>query len=168
MEGMIQWFQEIGESYYTAFIEKDRYMAYLNGFKMTLLISLGAVLVGVIIGTILAIIKYSAGRSKKMKFFGWLVNIYLTVFRGTPVYVQLLIIYYVVFTSRGMPAELAGIICFGLNSSAYVAEIIRAGNRSCGSGTDRGRTLFGSERNSDNGIYCIASGHQKYSACPWQ
>ena len=80
MEGMIQWFQEIGESYYTAFIEKDRYMAYLNGFKMTLLISLGAVLVGVIIGTILAIIKYSAGRSKKMKFFGWLVNIYLTVF----------------------------------------------------------------------------------------
>ena len=142
MEGMIQWFQEIGESYYTAFIEKDRYMAYLNGFKMTLLISLGAVLVGVIIGTILAIIKYSAGRSKKMKFFGWLVNIYLTVFRGTPVYVQLLIIYYVVFTSRGMPAELAGIICFGLNSSAYVAEIIRAGIEAVDRGqTEAGRSL---------------------------
>ena len=142
MEGMIQWFQEIGESYYTAFIEKDRYMAYLNGFKMTLLISLGAVLVGVIIGTILAIIKYSAGRSKKMKFFGWLVNIYLTVFRGTPVYVQLLIIYYVVFTSRGMPAELAGIICFGLNCSAYVAEIIRAGIEAVDRGqTEAGRSL---------------------------
>ena len=142
MNGIIQWFEDIGGRFYIAFIEKDRYMAYFNGFKMTLFISFFAVIVGVVIGTVLAIVNYSAKRTKGLGFFAALCNIYITVIRGTPVYVQLLIIYFVVFNTRGMPAWFAGILCFGMNSSAYVAEIIRAGIEAVDQGqTEAGRSL---------------------------
>lgn len=142
MESIIQWFSGIGERFYAALIEKDRYLAFLDGLKMTILISLGAVILGVVLGIILAIFKYSASRSRKCRFLGFIANIYLTIFRGTPVYVQLLIIYFVVFASVNIPVAVSGILCFGLNSSAYVAEIIRAGIEAVDRGqTEAGRSL---------------------------
>lgn len=142
MESIIQWFSDMGASFYKAFIEKDRYLAFLDGFKMTILISLAAVVLGVVIGIVLAIFKYSAARSRKCRILGVIANIYLTVFRGTPVYVQLLIFYFVIFAPVNLNPAIVGAICFGLNSSAYVAEIIRAGIEAVDKGqTEAGRSL---------------------------
>lgn len=134
----------IFDMFYAAFIAKDRYLAYLNGFKMTLLISLMAVIVGVVVGVVLAIIKYSyAVTHKKALFIPKVIcDIYITVIRGTPVYVQLLIIYYLILTARAIPPMVSAVICFGINSSAYVAEIIRAGIMAVDKGqSEAGRSL---------------------------
>ena len=142
MQGIIDWFVDIGQRYYRAFFENQKYLSYLDGFKMTLFISFFAVIVGVVIGTILAIVNYSAKRTKGLGFFAAICNLYITVIRGTPVYVQLLIINFIVFSARGVPVWLSGIICFGINSSAYVAEIIRAGIEAVDIGqTEAGRSL---------------------------
>ncbi|HIS47000.1 MAG TPA: amino acid ABC transporter permease [Candidatus Scybalocola faecigallinarum] len=138
----MQWLTQQGERFSYAFLEEGRYLAYLNGFKMTILISLGAVIFGVVIGVLLAIFKYIGSRTKKLGFLAVISNIYLTIFRGTPVYVQLLIFYYVVFASVHIPQAIVGVICFGLNSAAYVAEIIRAGIEAVDKGqTEAGRSL---------------------------
>ncbi len=142
MENMIQWFETQGEKYYQVLIENDRYKAYITGFGRTLLISFFAVIVGAVIGTLIAIIKYSATRTKKLGLLAAICNLYITIIRGTPVYVQLLIIYFFAFNTRGSSPVLAGIICFGINSSAYVAEIIRAGIEAVDKGqTEAGRSL---------------------------
>ncbi len=142
MESIVQWFSDMGDRFYKAFIENDRYLAFLDGFKMTILISLAAVVLGVVLGIVLAIFKYSASRSRKCRFLGVIANIYLTIFRGTPVYVQVLIFYFVVFASVNIAPALVGSICFGLNSAAYVAEIIRAGIEAVDKGqTEAGRSL---------------------------
>lgn len=140
------WFQEAGMKFLKAFIIEDRYLAYVSGFGNTLFISFFAVFVGVAIGLIIAIIKYTAmHKTKKGLVMGILesiCNTYIAIIRGTPVYVQLLILYYVVFSSRGASPLLAAIICFGINSSAYVAEIIRAGIEAVDKGqTEAGRSL---------------------------
>ena len=138
----MSWFQDIIDSFTAAFIEKDRYLAYFEGFKMTLLISLFAVIVGVVIGMIVAILKYTSMRKKGLWLIKLITDLYIGIIRGTPVYVQLLIIYYIILTSRDTPAILAAVICFGINSSAYVAEIIRAGIESVDKGqTEAGRSL---------------------------
>lgn len=138
----MQWLTQQGERFSYAFLEEGRYLAYLNGFKMTILISLGAVIFGVVIGVLLAIFKYIGSRTKKLGFLAVISNIYLTIFCGTPVYVQLLIFYYVVFASVHIPQAIVGVICFGLNSAAYVAEIIRAGIEAVDKGqTEAGRSL---------------------------
>ena len=96
MVQILNWFEEIWNSFHRAFIEKGRYIAYLNGFKTTLFVSLFAVLLGVIIGLIVAVLKYTSARNRRLKIFGTISNLYITIIRGTPVYVQLLIIYYVI------------------------------------------------------------------------
>ncbi len=142
LESIIAWFSEQGSLFYQALIEQDRYLAFLNGFKLTILISLGAVLLGVLLGIVLALFKYMASRSRKCGILGVIANIYLTIFRGTPVYVQLLIFYFVVFAPWPIPQPVVGVICFGLNSAAYVAEIIRAGIEAVDKGqTEAGRSL---------------------------
>ena len=142
MESIIAWLSDQGHKYYEVFIAKDRYLAYLNGFKLTILISLGAVLLGIVLGIVLALFKYLAARSKKCRILGVIANIYLTIFRGTPVYVQLLIFYFVVLASLPVNQPVVGVICFGLNSAAYVAEIIRAGIEAVDKGqTEAGRSL---------------------------
>ncbi len=142
MSSVINWIQERGYDFYRAFIEKDRYLAYLDGFRITLLVSFFAVMIGVLIGLVLAIIKYTTADKKGLQVLNKLANLYITIIRGTPVYVQLLIIYYIVFTSRDASPMLAGIICFGINSSAYVAEIIRAGIEAVDRGQmEAGRSL---------------------------
>ncbi|MBR3864292.1 MAG: amino acid ABC transporter permease [Clostridia bacterium] len=111
--------------FYEALIYQNRWTWYLEGIGKTLLISLGAVAIGVVIGVIVALIKYVNKKYGSFKVASKICDIYLTIFRGTPVYVQLLIMYLVVlfFVNDIWVA----IITFGINSGAYVAEIFRGG-----------------------------------------
>jgi polar amino acid transport system permease protein len=116
-------------------------MAYLNGIKVTLLISFFAILLGIIIGILVAVIKVSA-RESKMGWLSGICNIYINIIRGTPLMVQLLIFYNLIFTSRNTNEIVVGAFCFGINSGAYVSEIIRAGIESIDRGQmEAGRTL---------------------------
>ena len=136
------WLFEIGNDYYNAFIADQNYLAYLNGLWATIQISFFAIILGTCLGILIAVGKVSAGINPKFKWIGKLCNIYTTVIRGTPVIVQLLIIYNWIFTSRDSNPILAGAVCFGINSGAYVAEIVRAGIESLDKGqTEAGRSL---------------------------
>lgn len=142
----MKFFQNAIDSFNVAFFEKGRYLSYLKGFQTTLIISLFSVLVGVAIGLFIAIVKYTAAHKLRkgfiLTFLEVICNGYIAIIRGTPVYVQLLILYFIVFTSRNAPPLLAAILCFGINSSAYVAEIIRAGIEAVDIGqTEAGRSL---------------------------
>ena len=111
--------------FYEALIYQNRWTWYLEGIGKTLLISLGAVAIGVIIGVIVALIKYVNKKYGSFKVASKICDIYLTIFRGTPVYVQLLIMYLVVLVF--VNDIWVAIITFGINSGAYVAEIFRGG-----------------------------------------
>lgn len=141
MGKIITWFKEVFHSYYNAVIPDQRYLAYLDGIKVTILISLLAIFLGVIIGVVVAVIKVSATGSR-MKWLSGICNVYINVIRGTPLMVQLLIIYNLVFASRNANELVIGAVCFGINSGAYVAEIIRAGIESIDRGQmEAGRSL---------------------------
>ncbi|HEX3026921.1 MAG TPA: amino acid ABC transporter permease [Clostridia bacterium] len=123
-------------------IEKQRYLYLFNGLKITLIVTFFAVLLGIAIGLLTAVVKVAAADNKKLRPFEILVNIYITVIRGTPVMVQLLIIYFVVFASVDVSKVLIAIVAFGINSGAYVSEIIRAGILAVDKGqTEAGRSL---------------------------
>ncbi len=129
------------DTLYNTFIVSDRYKILIQGFEKTLIITLGALLIGVIIGTIVAIIKVFAVSNKKLKALDVLCNIYLTVIRGTPVVVQLLISFFIIFVSAKDGTWVA-MITFGINSGAYVAETIRSGIMAIDSGQmEAGRSL---------------------------
>lgn len=131
---------KIIDSFVLCFIEADRYKLVIGGLKTTILISLGAVVIGVIIGMVLAIMKMTAVKAGKRTIASTIAGIYIDIIRGTPTVVQLMIIWSLVFKSRfGL---LAGICAFGINSAAYVAEIIRAGIMSINKGQmEAGRSL---------------------------
>lgn len=100
----------------------------LDGLKVTLEVTLFATLLGIMIGFIVAIIRSTHDRTGKMKIMNALCQVYLTVIRGTPAVVQLLIMYFVIFGSvKGVSKVLVAVLAFGINSGAYVAEICRAG-----------------------------------------
>lgn len=118
--------------FYDTLIKGDRWMWYVEGIGKTLLISLAAIVLGVIIGVIVALIKYINKKFGKFNIGAKICDLYLTVFRGTPVYVQLLIMYFIVLVA--LPTLPIAIITFGINSGAYVAEIIRGGLESVDDG----------------------------------
>ncbi len=124
--------QNFGDNFYKAVVFQGRWEWYLEGLGRTLLISLGAVILGCFIGIIVALIKYINKKFGKLKVGNFVCDIYLTVFRGTPVYVQLLIMYLIVLVM--FPTVWVAIITFGINSGAYVAEIIRGGLESIDDG----------------------------------
>ena len=95
----MDWLTNWGNKLYETFIVDDRYMTLIQGFEKTLIITFGALVIGVIIGTIVAIIKVFVAGNKKLRFIDTLCNIYLTVIRGTPVVVQLLISFFIIFVS---------------------------------------------------------------------
>ena len=113
------------DSYYRAFIAEQRYLMYLDGLKMTLLVSLLAIILGVALGTILALMRMTAERRGKSTLLSKIAYVYIDIIRGTPTVTQLLIMYFVVL--KGVDGLIVGTVTFGLNSAAYVAEIIRAG-----------------------------------------
>jgi His/Glu/Gln/Arg/opine family amino acid ABC transporter permease subunit len=136
-------FQNFGQQLYKSFIEGDRYMLYLQGLGQTMKITLGALLLGIILGSLVAIVKVYARDYKALRPLTWLCDIYVTIIRGTPMTVQLLIIYYVVFASAKFNmAPYIAMFAFGLNSGAYVSEIVRGGILAVDIGqTEAGRSL---------------------------
>ena len=140
----MEWLNTIYTSFYNALIPEQRYLAYLSGVKVTLLVALFATILGVIIGILVAVVKVSAKNSRNpvMKALSAFCGFYTTVIRGTPLIVQIMIIYNLVFTSRDSNEIIIGTVCFGINSGAYVSEIIRAGIESVARGQmEAGRSL---------------------------
>ena len=115
------------ERFYQNFIQDDRWMYMWNGLKVTLEVTLFATLIGIVIGFIVAIVRSTYDRTGKLKILNLLCQVYLTVIRGTPVVVQLLIMYFLIFGSVDISKVLVAVLAFGINSGAYVAEICRAG-----------------------------------------
>lgn len=115
----------MGAQIYQALIYQDRWKWYIEGIGKTVLISIGAIAIGVLIGVIVALIKYVSKKYGNLKILSKICDVYLTVFRGTPVYVQLLIMYLIVLVMA--PDIWVAVITFGINSGAYVAEIFRGG-----------------------------------------
>lgn len=135
-------FGRIKSSFYLNFIKDQRYMYLWRGFLTTLQITFFAVLMGIVIGFGVAVIRSAADQSGKFKILNILCHIYLTVIRGTPAVVQLLIIYFVIFGAVNVSKTLVAVIAFGINSGAYVAEIIRSGIMAIDKGQmEAGRSL---------------------------
>ncbi len=129
------------DTLYNTFIVDKRYMTLVEGFQKTIIITIGALILGVIIGTIVASIKVFAANNKALKPLEIICNTYLTVIRGTPVVVQLLIFFFIIFINAKDGTWVA-IITFGVNSGAYVAEVIRSGIMSIDPGQmEAGRSL---------------------------
>ncbi len=132
----------MAERFYLNFIKDDRWKYIVDGLGVTLEITFAAVVIGIVLGFLVAIIRATYEKTGKLKILNFLCNVYLTVFRGTPVVVQLLIIYFVVFESTAVSKVLVAILAFGINSGAYVAEIIRGGIMSIDNGQfEAGRSL---------------------------
>ena len=124
------------------FLEEGRWHYIWDGLGVTLRVTLFAVLIGLAIGFVVAIIRSTYEKTHKLKFLNFLAYVYLTVIRGTPVVVQLLIIYFVIFGSVRVPKIFVAIVAFGINSGAYVAEIVRGGIMSIDPGQmEAGRSL---------------------------
>ncbi len=138
-------FKDLGEQFYQNFIEKDRWKLLLEGLEITLLVTFFAVLIGIVIGFLVASVRATYDKTKPgfiLKLLNSICKIYLTVIRGTPVLVQLLIIYFVIFGSVNINKVLVAVIAFGFNSGAYVAEIVRGGIMSIDEGQfEAGRSL---------------------------
>ena len=130
------------EQIYNNFIADNRWRYLTNGLKVTLEVTFFAVLIGIVLGLLVAVVRSTYAKTGKMKIGSFLCGIYITVIRGTPVVVQLLIIYFVVFGSVKIDKALVAIMAFGLNSGAYVAEIFRSGIMSIDNGQfEAGRSL---------------------------
>lgn len=124
------------------FIKDDRWHYIADGLKVTLIVTFCAVLIGVVLGFLLAIVRSTYDKTGKMKLLNLIFQIYITVIRGTPVVVQLLIIYFVIFASVDVSKTIVAILAFGMNSSAYVAEIFRSGIMAVDNGQfEAGRSL---------------------------
>jgi His/Glu/Gln/Arg/opine family amino acid ABC transporter permease subunit len=134
--------QTLQTNFYNDFIKADRYLLLVNGLLVTLQITVFSVIAGTFIGLFLALVKVLEGNGKYIFFLTRFTNIYLTVIRGTPVVVQLMIIYYGIFASVNIDKIFVAILAFSINSGAYVAEIIRAGILAVDRGQmEAGRTL---------------------------
>ena len=134
---MQDFFSEISSSFEKTFITDDRWLQLLNGLGVTVQITIFAALIGLVLGFLIAVIRSTHDmtvQGKKcrnfsdfiLKFLNFLCNIYITIIRGTPVVIQLMIMYFIVFASS-RNGIFAAILSFGINSGAYVAEIVRSG-----------------------------------------
>lgn len=135
----------VWELFVKSFVDDGGYKEVLKGLAVTIVTAICALIIGVILGTIVAFVQIAKGKGPVIKFFQGFCKIYVAFFRGTPMAVQLLFIYFVIFPAIGlglMQAEIVGIIIFGLNSGAYVSEIMRGGILSVDKGqTEAGRAL---------------------------
>lgn len=136
---MLQSFQE---RFYLNFIADDRWKYLVNGLKVTLTITFFALIIGVVLGFLVAIVRSTYDKTGKLKILNLICKVYLTVIRGTPVVIQLLIIYFIIFGSVDINKTLVAVMAFGFNSGAYVAEIFRSGIMSIDDGQfEAGRSL---------------------------
>ena len=131
----------LSEQIYLNFIKDDRWQYFTNGLEVTLIIAFFAALLGIVIGLVVGVIRSTHEKTHKLKFLNFLCSIYLRVIRGTPVVVQLVIIYYIILGNARNKIPVA-ILAFGINSGAYVAEIFRSGIMSIDNGQmEAGRSL---------------------------
>ena len=142
---MQEFFAKLAADFHQTFIEADRWLALLKGLGMTLKITAFALIIGVVLGVLVAIVRSSHDQMRHpngvMKLLNKFCHLYLTVIRGTPVMVQLLIMYFVVMVNSTNVVLVAS-ITFGINSGAYVAEIVRGGIMSIDKGQmEAGRSL---------------------------
>ncbi len=133
----------IKDSFYQNFVEENRYEYILKGLRNTLVISVFAVLLGLAIGFLIALVRTTHDKMGTLKILNWLCKVYLTIIRGTPTMIQLLIIYYVVFASANISKVFVAVLAFGINSGAYVAEILRGGIMSLDIGQFEGARSLG-------------------------
>lgn len=113
------------ETLHNTFVVDNRYQMLVDGLGVTLIITFGALIIGIIIGSIIAIAKYFCDDNKKLYFISWICDLYTTVIRGIPVTVLLLVFFFVILVSAD--GITVAIIAFGINSGAYMAELIRSG-----------------------------------------
>lgn len=117
----MSWFERLHET----FIVDQNYMWIVKGLGNTLLITLGALLIGIVLGGLIAVAKYYSEGTSRLKVINWICDLYTTVIRGIPVTVLLFIFFFVILVSaEGM---LVAVIAFGINSAAYMAELVRSG-----------------------------------------
>lgn len=139
------------EKFQQNFIDQNRWKLFTNGLGVTLIVTFFAVMIGIFLGFVLAVIRSSADTIDKkgssrigyavLKLLDFISKLYITVIRGTPVLIQIMIMYFVIFKSSNNKI-LAAVLAFGLNSAAYVAEIIRSGIMSIDRGQfEAGRSL---------------------------
>ena len=134
---MSAWMANISDMFYKCFIREDRYKLLLSGISVPITVSLLAIVIGILIGMLIAMCNLS--KKKPVRFIG---GLYTDIIRGTPSVTQLMIIYFVIFASVQLDKWIIAAIAFGVNSGAYVSEIIRAGILSIDRGqTEAGRSL---------------------------
>lgn len=138
---MSEWFANVQSMFEAAFITGDRWKLYLNGLGVTLKIAFFAAILGIILGTIIALMKLSTRKNGKRSIFSYIAQAYIDVIRGTPSVLQLLIMWFIVMSSS-KNGVLVAVLSFGINSGAYVAEIVRAGIQAVDQGQmEAGRSL---------------------------
>lgn len=138
---MQAWWEEISKKFYGAFISGDRWKLYFEGLGITLEIAFFAAIVGLLIGVVVALMKLSTRRNGKKTIWAVIANAYIDVIRGTPSVLQLLIMWFVIMKSS-RNGTLIAVLSFGINSGAYVAEIVRAGIMAVDKGqSEAGRSL---------------------------
>lgn len=149
---MSEWFSELQTKFVNDFIVDQRYMYIVDGFKTTLIVTFLALILGLIIGALVAVVRtsYSSMREENKRGLGGFLlkvadivcRVYLTVIRGTPALVQLLIMYFIILSSPDISKTMVAVVTFGINSGAYVAEIFRSGILSVDAGQmEAGRSL---------------------------
>ena len=143
----LTFWQEFFVKFYQAFLENDRWLQYLKGMGTTLMVTAMALAIGVVLGVVVAVIRTAHDQQRPGKhnpllgILNWICKIYVTVIRGTPMMVQLLIMGLVIF-SHSREFTSIGALTLGINSGAYVAEIIRGGLMSLDPGqAEAGRSL---------------------------
>lgn len=130
------------EVFFKYFIDYKNYKIVLTGLRNTLVIAVCGLIIGIVIGSIVAAFKVAGSRSKVAKVISYIGDAYTGLFRGTPIVVQLIIFHFIIFRGSGINTLLEAVLVFGLNSGAYVAEIMRGGILSVDIGqTEAGRTL---------------------------
>lgn len=147
MQGLIDWFNQLLPRFHTAFIAEERWKLYLQGLETTLIMTVAALVMGVLLGLVVAVVRTShdqqrpGRRNPLLGLINAVCSVYTTVIRGTPMMVQILIWSFVVFASSRNKV-MVGIVGLGINSGAYVAEIIRGGLMSVDAGqSEAGRSL---------------------------
>lgn len=133
----------IRENIYNSFIYQDRYKYYLTGLGNTIIMAFFACLIGVILGLILSLVIDYNKKTGKLYLLSIFARMYIGIIRGTPALLQLMILYYIIFKSVNINIVVVGIISFGLNSGAYVSQIIKSGLISIPKGQEEASIMLG-------------------------
>lgn len=133
----------IRENIYNSFIYQDRYKYYLTGLGNTIIMAFFACLIGVILGLILSLVIDYNEKTGKLYLLSTFARMYIGIIRGTPALLQLMILYYIIFKSVNINIVVVGIISFGLNSGAYVSQIIKSGLISIPKGQEEASKMLG-------------------------